>query len=319
MDENDALHSVNQTGEDKKALSDAGSELSKLLTYLVMPTGGSQLKKTVTGAQDVQAGGRYGLDFEGNRVLNYPLYTDDGNTARTIQALLFGSTATKPGREWIESEFTSGLDPEQTKTYDKLRQTGADQRTVYNLLRDLAGISDTFGKRDYLSEFDNLSNEQKQAIDRGVIAGEGQPADYTDYDSMILSSEYSDDSKTSQAVRRLKDTYDIPVYMTHRLIENVKNMDNVNQTDDQNLLTSINRAEYLDNRQKDALALELIVNATESRAKGWEEDVKGKMDVRQYAGYALKLAEVKQRYTGQEDADKKADADMWAYLKKVDV
>jgi len=86
-----------QTGEDKKALSDAGSELSKLLTYLVMPTGGSQLKKTVTGARDVQAGGRYGLDFEGNRVLNYPLYTDDGNTARTIQALLFGSTATKPG------------------------------------------------------------------------------------------------------------------------------------------------------------------------------------------------------------------------------
>ena len=308
-----------QTGEDKKALSDAGSELSKLLTYLVMPTGGSQLKKTVTGARDVQAGGRYGLDFEGNRVLNYPLYTDDGNTARTLQALLFGSTATKPGREWIESEFTSGLDAEQTKTYDKVRQTGADQRTVYNLLHDLAGMSDTFDKRDYLSEFDNLNKDQKQAIDRGVIAGEGKPADYTDYDSMILSSEYSDDSKTSQAVRRLKDTYGIPVSISHRLIKNIQNMDNVNQTDDQNLLTSINQAQYLDNSQKDALALELIVNATESRAKGWTEDVKGKMDVREYAGYALKLAEVKQRYTGQDDADKKADADMRAYLKKEDL
>lgn len=304
---------------DKKALSDAGSELSKLLTYLVMPTGGSQLKKTVTGARDVQAGGRYGLDFEGNRVLNYPLYTDDGNTARTLQALLFGSTATKPGREWIESEFTSGLDAEQTKTYDKVRQTGADQRTVYNLLHDLAGMSDTFDKRDYLSEFDNLNKDQKQAIDRGVIAGEGKPADYTDYDSMILSSEYSDDSKTSQAVRRLKDTYGIPVSISHRLIKNIQNMDNVNQTDDQNLLTSINQAQYLDNSQKDALALELIVNATESRAKGWTEDVKGKMDVREYAGYALKLAEVKQRYTGQDDADKKADADMRAYLKKEDL
>lgn len=304
---------------DKKALSDAGSELSKLLTYLVMPTGGSQLKKTVTGARDVQAGGRYGLDFEGNRVLNYPLYTDDGNTARTIQALLFGSTATKPGREWIESEFTSGLDADQTKTYDKVRQTGADQRTVYNLLHDLAGMSDTFDKRDYLSEFDNLNKDQKQAIDRGVIAGEGKPADYTDYDSMILSSEYNDDSKTSQAVRKLKDTYGIPVSISHRLIKNIQNMDNVNQTDDQNLLTSINQAQYLDNSQKDALALELIVNATESRAKGWIEDVKGKMDVREYAGYALKLAEVKQRYTGQDDADKKADADMWAYLKKEDL
>ncbi len=308
-----------QTGEDKKALSDAGSELSKLLTYLVMPTGGSQLKKTVTGARDVQAGGRYGLDFEGNRVLNYPLYTDDGNTARTLQALLFGSTATKPGREWIESEFTSGLDAEQTKTYDKVRQTGADQRTVYNLLHDLAGMSDTFDKRDYLSEFDNLNKDQKQAIDRGVIAGEGKPADYTDYDSMILSSEYNDDSKTSQAVRKLKDTYGIPVSISHRLIKNIQNMDNVNQTDDQNLLTSINQAQYLDNSQKDALALELIVNATESRAKGWTEDVKGKMDVREYAGYALKLAEVKQRYTGQDDADKKADADMRAYLKKEDL
>ncbi|WP_370813326.1 hypothetical protein [Butyricicoccus pullicaecorum] len=304
---------------DKKALSDAGSELSKLLTYLVMPTGGSQLKKTVTGARDVQAGGRYGLDFEGNRVLNYPLYTDDGNTARTLQALLFGSTATKPGREWIESEFTSGLDAEQTKTYDKVRQTGADQRTVYNLLHDLAGMSDAFDKRDYLSEFDNLNKDQKQAIDRGVIAGEGKPADYTDYDSMILSSEYNDDSKTSQAVRRLKDTYGIPVSISHRLIKNIQNMDNVNQTDDQNLLTSINQAQYLDNSQKDALALELIVNATKSRAKGWAEDVKGKMDVREYAGYALKLAEVKQRYTGQDDADKKADADMWAYLKKEDL
>lgn len=304
---------------DKKALSDAGSELSKLLTYLVMPTGGSQLKKTVTGARDVQAGGRYGLDFEDNRVLNYPLYTDDGNTARTLQALLFGSTATKPGREWIESDFTSGLDPEQTKTYDKVRQTGADQRTVYNLLRDLAGMSDSFDQRDYLFEFGNLSNEQKRAIDRGVIAGEGKPADYTDYDSMILSSEYNDDSKTSQAVRKLKDTYGIPISISHRLIKNIQNMDNVNQTDDQNLLTSINQAQYLDNSQKDALALELIVNATESRAKGWTEDVKGKMDVREYAGYALKLAEVKQRYTGQDDADKKADADMWAYLKKEDL
>ena len=304
---------------DKKALSDAGSELSKLLTYLVMPTGGSQLKKTVTGARDVQAGGRYGLDFEDNRVLNYPLYTDDGNTARTLQALLFGSTATKPGREWIESDFTSGLDPEQTKTYDKVRQTGADQRTVYNLLRDLAGMSDSFDQRDYLFEFGNLSNEQKRAIDRGVIAGEGKPAGYADYDSMILSSEYSDDSKTSQAVRRLKDTYGIPVPISHRLIKNIQNMDNVNQTDDQNLLTSINQAQYLDNSQKDALALELIVNATESRAKGWTEDVKGKMDVREYAGYALKLAEVKQRYTGQDDADKKADADMRAYLKKEDL
>lgn len=304
---------------DKKALSDAGSELSKLLTYLVMPTGGSQLKKTVTGARDVQAGGRYGLDFEDNRVLNYPLYTDDGNTARTLQALLFGSTATKPGREWIESEFTSGLDAEQTKTYDKVRQTGADQRTVYNLLHDLAGMSDSFDQRDYLFEFGNLSNEQKRAIDRGVIAGEGKPADYTDYDSMILSSEYNDDSKTSQAVRKLKDTYGIPVSISHRLIKNIQNMGNVNQTDDQNLLTSINQAQYLDNSQKDALALELIVNATESRAKGWIEDVKGKMDVREYAGYALKLAEVKQRYTGQDDADKKADADMWAYLKKEDL
>lgn len=304
---------------DKKALSDAGSELSKLLTYLVMPTGGSQLKKTVTGARDVQAGGRYGLDFEDNRVLNYPLYTDDGNTARTLQALLFGSTATKPGREWIESDFTSGLDPEQTKTYGKVRQTGADQRTVYNLLRDLAGMSDSFDQRDYLSEFDSLNKDQKQAIDRGVIAGEGKPADYTDYDSMILSSEYNDDSKTSQAVRRLKDTYDVPVYITHRLLQGIDNMANVTHTDDQNLLMSINRAQYLDNREKDALALELIVNATESRAKGWTEDVKGKMDVRQYAGYALKLAEVKQRYTGQDDADKKADADMWAYLKKEDL
>lgn len=304
---------------DKKALSDAGSELSKLLTYLVMPTGGSQLKKTVTGARDVQAGGRYGLDFEDNRVLNYPLYTDDGNTARTLQALLFGSTATEPGREWIESDFTSGLDPEQTKTYDKVRQTGADQRTVYNLLRDLAGMSDSFDQRDYLFEFGNLSNEQKRAIDRGVIAGEGKPAGYADYDSMILSSEYSDDSKTSQAVRRLKDIYGIPVSISHRLIKNIQNMDNVNQTDDQNLLTSINQAQYLDNSQKDALALELIVNATESRAKGWTEDVKGKMDVREYAGYALKLAEVKQRYTGQDDADKKADADMRAYLKKEDL
>ena len=304
---------------DKKALSDAGSELSKLLTYLVMPTGGSQLKKTVTGARDVQAGGRYGLDFEDNRVLNYPLYTDDGNTARTLQALLFGSTATKPGREWIESDFTSGLDPEQTKTYDKVRQTGADQRTVYNLLRDLAGMSDSFDQRDYLFEFGNLSNEQKRAIDRGVIAGEGKPAGYADYDSMILSSEYSDDSKTSQAVRKLKDTYDVPVYITHRLLQGIDNMANVTHTDDQNLLMSINRAQYLDNREKDALALELIVNATESRAKGWEEDVKGKMDVRQYAGYALKLAQIKKGYSGQDDADKKADADMWAYLKKEDL
>lgn len=308
-----------QTGEDKKALSDAGSELSKLLTYLVMPTGGSQLKKTVTGARDVQAGGRYGLDFEGNRVLNYPLYTDDGNTARTLQALLFGSTATKPGREWIESDFTSGLDPEQTKTYDKLRQTGADQRTVYNLLRDLADMSDEYDQRGYLSEFGNLSNEQKQAIDRGVISSDTRPVDYTDYNTVLLTSKYTGDSKTAQAVRKLYTEYDIPAQVSDNLLTQVKNMENVTATDDQHLLMAINEAQYLDNRQKDALALELIVNATESRAKGWEEDVKGKMDVRQYAGYALKLAQIKKEYNGQDEADKKADSDMWEYLKKEDL
>jgi len=70
-----------------------------------------------------------------------------------------------------------------------VRQTGADQRTVYNLLHDLAGMSDTFDKRDYLSEFDNLNKDQKQAIDRGVIAGEGKPADYTAYNGHIRSTE----------------------------------------------------------------------------------------------------------------------------------
>lgn len=290
-----------------------------LLTYFALPGGGVQAGKTIGGIRDLMQGGRYGLDFDGNRVLNYPLYTDDDNTARTIQTLLFGSTATEQGRKWIDSGFETGLNAEQTKTYDALRQTGADQSTVYNLLRELSGLSDTFDKRDYLSEFDSLSNKQKQAIDSGVIAKDSKPADYTDYDSMILSSEYSDDSKNAQAVRRLKETYGIPAYVTHRLLGGIEDMENATQTDDQNLLASINRAPYLSNSQKDALALELIVNATESRAKGWEETVKGKMDVRQYAGYALKLAEVKKRYTGQEDADQKADTDMWAYLQKEDL
>lgn len=115
----------------KKRLFTAGQEIGKSIgTYVIPPFAGGFGKKIAETAVNMARGGRYNVDKDGNDVLQYPYYTDDGAVGTALKSALFGPTATEGGQEWIESGFKS-LSAEQTSDYQGLTNYGADQRRAY--------------------------------------------------------------------------------------------------------------------------------------------------------------------------------------------
>ena len=117
----------------KKRLFTAGQEIGKSIgTYVIPPFAGGFGKKIAETAVNMARGGRYTVDKDGNDVLQYPYYTDDGAVGTAMKSALFGPTATEGGQEWIESGFKS-LSAEQTSDYQGLTNYGADQRRAYEV------------------------------------------------------------------------------------------------------------------------------------------------------------------------------------------
>lgn len=117
----------------KKRLFTAGQEIGKSIgTYVIPPFAGGFGKKIADTAVNMARGGRYTVDKDGNDVLQYPYYTDDGAVGTALKSALFGPTATEGGQKWIESGFKS-LSAEQTSDYQGLTNYGADQRRAYEV------------------------------------------------------------------------------------------------------------------------------------------------------------------------------------------
>ena len=123
----------------KKRLATAAKELAKPAVYMLPPFGGGQIKKIWEGLKMIRQGGSYTVDADGNPMLQYTLYSTDNAVQKALeagQAMIFGKTTIRSGREWVEGGFGS-LSAKQTATYQALIAMDVEQADAFDLLTAL--------------------------------------------------------------------------------------------------------------------------------------------------------------------------------------
>lgn len=154
------------------------SAIKDPLAYLLLPFGGGQLSKFVNGVNAVAEGGVYGEDAEGNPTLKYPV---ERNVKDALTAMVFGTTSTKGGQEWIDRGF-SRLTAKQTAAYAALLGGGIDAYDAFDVVMDIKGTEKTETqsandiKREKISALD-ISDELKATLYSNLITD--------DYDEAI--------------------------------------------------------------------------------------------------------------------------------------
>ena len=149
------------TGEmdTSKALKTLGKELSKPLYYLIFPTAGGQLKKSVEGISTVSKGGEYGFDSKGDKQLKFAVDTSEMSPLQKAgtyaQAGLFGKYSLPAAQEYVNSGFKQ-LSANRTKGYEQAIEKGISGQTYLDInssVKDIEPDGDKWKK-----------NERKQKI-----------------------------------------------------------------------------------------------------------------------------------------------------------
>ncbi|MED4978749.1 hypothetical protein P9726_03320 [Geobacillus stearothermophilus] len=152
------LPNVNDVLGEQSTLS---KELVKPLTYLLLPAGGVQLRKTYEGLTVMGENplspqpmpGVYRTNKNGERVLRYPVQDNDANFWR---ALLFGKSALPEKKEFYDNNRRD-LSPKQTKIVEKYPDPKAAYEAIMAARREHT-ILDKIKKIDKSKE---MSNEEK--------------------------------------------------------------------------------------------------------------------------------------------------------------
>jgi hypothetical protein len=129
----------NKEWSGKKRIATAAKELAKPAVYMLPPFGGGQIKKIWEGLKMIRQGGSYTVDADGNPMLQYTLYSTDNAVQKALeagQAMIFGKTTIRSGREWVEGGFKT-LSAEQTATYQALIAMDVEQADAFELLTGL--------------------------------------------------------------------------------------------------------------------------------------------------------------------------------------
>lgn len=165
-------------GNNAKGAADILDSLEGPASYLLLPFGGGQLSKFVKGVNAVAEGGVYGKDAEGNPTLKYPV---ERNVKDALTAMVFGTTSTKGGQEWIDRGF-GGFSAKQTAAYAALLGGGVDAYDAFDVVMDIKGTEKTETqsandiKREKISALD-ISDELKATLYSNLITD--------DYDESI--------------------------------------------------------------------------------------------------------------------------------------
>ncbi len=166
--------------DEKKKAKTIWKEASKPLVYILFPFGGGAIKKFVEGVDTITRGGKYSMDTEGNPVLQYPFYRDQGlgTVVEGARAIAFGTTATIPGQEWVNSGFQS-MGAKQTAVYNSLVEEGVDEEAAYSIINEIADTKKEDEKtkaelqRQYLRESD-MSGDARAVIYYGLLASDSE-------------------------------------------------------------------------------------------------------------------------------------------------
>ena len=150
--------------------------VSPVIYYGVMPMAGGAVKKVVEGVNAYAKGGSYTYDAEGNRKLQYPVFTDEGaaSVGTAIKSAVFGKTSTEGGRDWVESGFGT-LSVKQTACYENMVKAGEGQRESWELINQLRSAGKFTGEIDILLDSDIIDEAKEVAFLTFVGTGESMP------------------------------------------------------------------------------------------------------------------------------------------------
>lgn len=153
-------------------LQELGNEISPLLTYLALPFGGGQLNRIYDTIRAISEGGVYTYNNEGERLLQYPVYTDTAGQAigNALAAGIFGTTSLQTGRDWVESGFPT-LTAEQTAVYQGMLDAGVSGENAYELIQDIRSVESAEGKRYVIQQAD-ISGDGKSVAYYGLFAND---------------------------------------------------------------------------------------------------------------------------------------------------
>ena len=147
-----------------------GKEILKPAAYILPPFGGGQIKKAVEGTMAFAQGGSYTRDNEGNRKLQYPVENKTVGDALTTlpQAVLFGRTANRYGRDWVDDGFGS-LSAKATTAYEALVDDGVDQGDAYESMKEMKTYSSRADKVKYLRGLDGGSDAKRVVFEQMIL------------------------------------------------------------------------------------------------------------------------------------------------------
>lgn len=165
---------TNSEWSTEKRLQELGEELSPILTYLALPFGGGQLNRIYDTIRAVSEGGVYTYNNEGERLLQYPVYTDTAGQAiaNALAAGIFGTTSLPTGREWIEEGFPT-LTAEQTAVYQGMLDAGVSGEDAYSLIQEIRQTEGNDAKRYVIQQAD-ISGDGKSVAYYGLFANDAE-------------------------------------------------------------------------------------------------------------------------------------------------
>lgn len=143
-------------------------------TYILPPFGGGLGKKAVQTISGAMQGGRYKLNNEGERQLQYPIYSDEPKEAiwNVIYGSIAGPTALPTGREWIESGFKS-LSVKETTAYNEMKKVGTDDEYAYETIQAYKAAETNQEKRDIIRNAD-MPGEAKAVMYYQLMASDNE-------------------------------------------------------------------------------------------------------------------------------------------------
>lgn len=140
--------------------------------YLVLPYGGGQLKKILQTAEALVRGGRYSINNEGEKQLQYPVYNDEvlDIAGNAIFGSVFGPTTLPTGREWIENGFGT-LSVDQTIAYAAMKEAGAEDETAFQVIQDYRAAENNEERREVIRNAD-INGDAKAALYYQLMASD---------------------------------------------------------------------------------------------------------------------------------------------------
>lgn len=275
-------------------------ELTKPIYGVMMPFGGTQIKKTVEGIATELAGGSYVHDNDGNLKLQFPAYGE--SPLEWARSAIFGKWSGEEAQKYIDSGF-KGLSADETRVYNGLRDNlGVEPSKAMEAILSLRGFEskeDETGKtiqtvkeQQRRALFDNavLSPEQKQWIDKELLVdpdSDQEPADYSNYTNFVLSM-YDSENRKEAAEEAVQHglTVDQFVQWDDRLSEvaGMKDRFDKNQYTAAEargiVLDEVMKDSALSDSEKQAIADYVLISSMDSDTQKelWETVAKGKVN-----------------------------------------